>query len=295
MNRYQHIDLKYLSKFAIQAAQRAGDYLSTRQFSEVEILHKEDANSKASELFTEIDLQCQKIILEALQPTIQSYDIGILAEESASESNRLDKEVFWVIDPLDGTLPFLDRISGYAISIALVNSNGAPLIGVVYEPILSTLYTAIEGQGAFRNGAPLSFEKTSLSQSFLHWHMDRSFLSSDSFVAWRSQMKKVATEMGYKGVHIHSASGAVMHAIGVVESNHGCYFKVPKIKSGGGSIWDFAATALIVKEAGGIVVNFEGSSLYLNDPTTTFMNCQGVLFASSVALKEYILSHYRSL
>ena len=68
-----------------------------------------------------------------------------------------------------------------------------------------------------------------------------------------------------------------------------CYVKLPKSEEGGGSIWDFAATACIVGEAGGWASNIHGQALELNRRESTFMNHQGVIYASNERIARYLI------
>ena len=77
-----------------------------------------------------------------------------------------------------------------------------------------------------------------------------------------------------------SGAGAVLNAILVAENRPAILLKIPKKENGGGSIWDFAATACIFKELGLVATNFDGEKLDLNKVDNTFMNHQGVFFES---------------
>ena len=82
--------------------------------------------------------------------------MGLISEELKDDSSRFENEFYWCIDPLDGTLPFTEQVDGYAVSIALVSREGIPVLGVVYNPEKNDLYTAVKGEGAYKNGWPLS-------------------------------------------------------------------------------------------------------------------------------------------
>jgi len=70
----------------------------------------------------------------------------------------------------------------------------------------------------------------------------------------------------------------------VLENPPGCYFKFPKPQQGGGSLWDFAASAAIFNACGAVACDFYGQPLALNRADSTFMNHRGVLFASESTL-----------
>ena len=86
--------------------------------------------------------------------------------------------------------------------------------------------------------------------------------------------------MGLKGVKEKDGAGSVMNAIYVLENGPACMLKFPKKEKGGGSIWDYAATACIYEELGLPATNFEGGRLNLNRKEGTFMNQEGVFFAN---------------
>ena len=79
------------------------------------------------------------------------YDIPILSEEGKqlAYEDRKDWEYFWLIDPLDGTKEFIKRNGEFTVNIALIH-NGKPVIGVIYAPVLDTLYVAKEGVGSYK-------------------------------------------------------------------------------------------------------------------------------------------------
>ena len=81
-----------------------------------------------------------------------------------------------------------------------------------------------------------------------------------------------------------------MNACQVLESRHACYVKLPKKEEGGGSIWDYAATACIANEADTWVSNVYGQDLELNRRESTFMNHQGVVFASNKKIAELLIT-----
>jgi len=79
---------------------------------------------------------------------------GWLSEETADDRKRLNKDLIWLVDPIDGTRDFLRGRSGWAVSVALI-SAGRPLIGMLSAPARGEEWAAVAGQGASRNGASL--------------------------------------------------------------------------------------------------------------------------------------------
>ena len=137
--------LQILSDVAIQAAQEAGEYIEQFDRENLQRSFKNAGSSKASQIVTEVDLASEEIIRKRLHESSKHFDIAFVGEES-SQSNgenscsktdeRFEKSYFWCVDPLDGTLAFSEGRSGYAVSIALVEQSGKPVIGVVYLSLI---------------------------------------------------------------------------------------------------------------------------------------------------------------
>ena len=79
-----------------------------------------------------------------------------------------------------------------------------------------------------------------------------------------------------------------MNACWVLEHAPACYFKFPKPQEGGGSFWDYAATACLFHELGAVATDMHGNPLDLNRRDSTFMNHRGILFATSEEIAEKI-------
>jgi 3'-phosphoadenosine 5'-phosphosulfate (PAPS) 3'-phosphatase len=100
-----------------------------------------------------------------------------------------------------------------------------------------------------------------------------------------------AKDSGLEGVEVIYGSGAVKNACQVLDYGAACYVKMPRPEEGGGSIWDFAATACILPEAGAWASNIYGQPLALNRPDSTFMNHQGVIYASTERIARYLINN----
>lgn len=280
------MDLKLLCDKARNAALAAGEIIASKQGGNVNVHSKVGGENIASQVVTEVDLAAEKAILEILNPTLVEYNIGLLAEESASEDeSRFKKEYFWAIDPLDGTLCFSRDEDGYSTSIALIRKDGVPLIGVVYNPRSQTLYHAVKGQGAFKNDSPFEASTWSNELTLLY---DQSFLKHPTFDEQMERLEEGAKNLGLDGIKMFHLGGAVMNGITTVEMSPAIYYKLPKKSDGGGSIWDFAASSVIQAEAGGFNGDYHQKPLNLNRPDSTFMNHDGVIYCSDDRLLDII-------
>ena len=100
----------------------------------------------------EVDIAVDALLRERLKAI--DPEAGWLSEESVDDKTRLAAERVWVVDPIDGTRDFLRGRPGWAVSIALVD-HGRPVLAVLEASARGECWTALAGQGAFRNGEPI--------------------------------------------------------------------------------------------------------------------------------------------
>lgn len=277
-------DLHQLADVAIHAATEAGKMIASSRPRQVQ--HKAAGGSLASQVVTEIDRHSEQLILDVLTPTLGRFELGLLTEERNDDGGRLSADYFWCIDPLDGTLAFIEGLPGYAVSIALVGRDGTPWIGVVYDPVEVSMRHAIRGVGVFHDRLPWPKQQLPRGER-LSVFADRSFLTRDDHDVVTSALDLIARDLGLDGVELQATGGAVMNACGVLANPLACYFKEPK-PTGGGSLWDFAATACLFHEAGAVATDMHGGPLDLNRADSTFMNHRGVLFTTDDTLARRI-------
>jgi len=296
--------LEQLLQLATEAALKAGAYINSVDRSSLQVHCKQAGSSLSAQVVTQVDLDSQAIILQILQPTIEQYDIALLTEENTSEEDvathaRFNKDYFWCIDPLDGTLPFIEGGNGFAVSIALVDILGKPVIGVVHNPYTGDIYQAINAQPlistVLKNGSPWlteQSEQVKKSSQSLSLYIDRSFQQDSRYPSVIEKLTALAQQQGLE-LQISKNCGAVMNAIGVLENAPACYVKLPKPQLGGGSLWDFSATAAITQalstqdlasssQACCAVSDYQGAPLDLNRSDSNYMNHKGVLYSSGL-------------
>jgi fructose-1,6-bisphosphatase/inositol monophosphatase family enzyme len=279
------IDLNNLTRKAEQAALQAGELIRSYQDREVEVFRKDGGDTYASQVVTEVDQEAQEAILRILEPTCREFDLALLTEESEDDRSRFEKEYFWCVDPLDGTLPFSRKEPGYSVSIALVSHDGLAQIGVIYDPVYDVLWRSIRGQGVYRNDKPWHMNS---KKNYLTFTYDRSFKDHPQRDRVLSELKEYALSIGLKELVDTQFGGAVINACHSLENNPGCHFKFAKPQEGGGSLWDYAATACLYESAGAVVTDVYGEPLELNRSDSTFMNHRGAVYATDHTLAEKI-------
>jgi len=279
------LDLQSLAETAVAAARSAGQIISESSNQEIEVEHKDGGHTYASQVVTEVDRKAQDAILEILNSASDEYDFALLTEESEDDHSRFQKDYFWCIDPLDGTLPFTKKEPGYSVSIALVSKCGKPQIGVVYDPVHDVLWEAAIGRGVKKNDQPWMMNSNSEVLTFTY---DRSFEKHPERQRVLDELNSYAQAIGLTKVHATQYGGAVINACHALESAPGCHFKFAKPEEGGGSIWDYAATACLFEQAGASVSDVYGDALDLNRSDSTFMNHRGAVYATDASLASKI-------
>ncbi len=160
---------------------------------------------------------------------------GIVGEEEASVEGRSGYD--WVIDPIDGTMPFLVGQPNWVVSIGLAR-NRQPVVGAIYAPILRELYSAREGGGARLNGRALSINHD--------WNLSSTTIGFGATQKAGAHAAGAFVEALYRegGVLFRVGSGALMLAY--VAANRLAGYYDPLLHC-----WDCWAGIVLIREAGG--------------------------------------------
>lgn len=148
-------------KLAIEAGKEILKYYDDEIYVE-----KKDDDSP----LTKADLAAHHIIVNGLKELTPA--IPVISEESGvpGYESRKDWNIFWIVDPLDGTKEFIKRNGEFTVNIALIEEN-EPVLGVVYAPALDVLYYAEKEAGSFKkegnSDAERIFSKRSSKQDEL--------------------------------------------------------------------------------------------------------------------------------
>lgn len=177
-----------------------------------------------------------------------------VAEETAC-SNPLTAEPTWIIDPIDGTINFVKKLHFVCISVALVVDEELNM-AFLYNPTLNELYTARRGQGAFLNGKKIEASKLEdLSRCVLAHEVSLGCVPN-----FLPKYMERATEFVRRSIGVRAIGSAALTlgyvAHGVIDA-----YNIEDLKP-----WDIAAGALVVEEAGGVVVDVSGGKYNIMKP-----------------------------
>lgn len=231
---------------AITAAREAGR-LQLQAFQERSSLRI--STKSAGDFVTEVDKQCEQIIVETLSRAYPTH--GFIGEESGN-SGKSDAQYVWVIDPLDGTTNFIHGIPHFAVSIALLK-DGVPTQAVVYDPCKNEIFTATKGSGATQDRKRIRVStQTRLINSLVATGFP--FREDDDYAGYLKSMQQMMEATS----GLRRMGSAALDLCWVANGRFDGYWER------GIKIWDIAAGALIALEAGALVSDYSGESTFLD-------------------------------
>jgi myo-inositol-1(or 4)-monophosphatase len=200
-----------------------------------------------NEYVTEIDRMAEDIIVEVIHDHYPEH--SILGEERGQQG---DHEFQWIIDPLDGTTNFIHGFPVFSVSIAVMH-NGQLEHGVVYDPLRQEIFSASRGQGAQLDGRKI---RVSRRPSMQHSLIATGFPYREN-KRYLDQYLEMLKAIISVSAGIRRPGSAALDLCYVASGRVDGFWEL------GLNIWDIAAGAIIIKEAGGRISDFDGNDGYL--------------------------------
>jgi len=231
----------------IQLVRKASAFI----FDNINKVNSEDIEEKSmNSLVSFVDKEAENILVAGLSKIIPNC--GFITEEDTEDDDN--KEYVWIIDPLDGTTNFLKKIPHFAVSVALQH-NGETVMGIVKEVNSGEEWTAIIGKGAHLNNEPIKVTSSSYKDCIIatgfpysnEFNYDQQFNVIRHWLTETRGMRRIGS--------------AALDLCYVACGRFGAYHEATL------NPWDLAAGELIVREAGGIVTDYNGGSDYLYGKT----------------------------
>jgi len=225
---------EYLT-FASALAKEAGAIMKTFFGTEHSLPKWKNANDPV----TLADKSINTLVIDKIKASYPDH--GVLGEE---ESFNTGAEYLWVVDPVDGTIPFVLGlpISTFLISLVI---NGRPKVGVAYNPWIDLMYHAQEGQGAYCNNKKLTMtEPATKFIEFISWHSS----------PFSKELEGVKEKLEAAGLSPQNFAGGNSRYSVAENRLYGVIF-------GGKDPWDAALLDLLIHEAGGKVTDMDGNQL----------------------------------
>lgn len=230
-------------------AKEAGEIILKYYYSDFTLEYKDD-NSPV----TIADKEANDLIVRRLKECFPHY--AILSEESIDDKSRLNKSHCFIIDPLDGTKDFINRIEEFTINIALA-INQKIVFSVVYSPVRDELFFAKKDEGAFREFKG-KIERIRVSDRTKDLRVVRSrfhFCKKTEELLMRNK-DKIKEIIPY---------GSALKGCLIAKGDFDVYYRFTPINE-----WDIAAVHCIVEEAGGIVRDMDDGELLYNKEDVCF-------------------------
>lgn len=229
---------------AVRAARRAGAIINRAALDGggLEVRAKQ-----RNDFVTRVDHAAEAAIIEVVRKAYPDH--SVLAEESGKSAGSAEYQ--WIIDPLDGTTNFIHGFPQYCVSIA-IRHRGALAHGVVYDPVRNELFTASKGRGAFLNDRRIRVSKCARL--------------GEALVGTGFPFKEVSRMDLYMKQLVNlmkSSSGVRRAGAAALDLAYVACGRLDAFWEMGLSVWDMAAGALMILEAGGLVGDLRGEAGYL--------------------------------
>jgi len=234
--------LEFSKRIAIDAGEILKKYFSSKKSKLNERL------KRPRNVLTEADLEREKFIRKEIEKKYPEHEI--VGEELI---RREGKKFRWLVDPLDGTTNFASGIPHWAVSIAVCDFRGEAA-GVIYDPLREEMFFAGRGLGSWRGSERIKVSKESKLEDALAATGFGAMRGTKPDLNCIERFKRVLIEV--KGVR--RIGSAALDLAYVAAGRFEFFFE------DGLGPWDIAAGALIVREAGGVTIDYDAGDEYLS-------------------------------
>ena len=198
-----------------------------------------------NDLVSVADRESEAAIHAVLEQAFPQY--GWLGEETGAAGDATRK---WIVDPLDGTLNFVQGFPQWCVSVALWDAEG-PAAGVVWDPLKGDCFVATRGDGATWNGRPMHVSaQAGLDGAFLATGF--AYQLGDRYPRWRESLDRIWP----RAKAIRRAGSAALDLAHVAAGIYDGFWEL------GLQPWDLGAGVLLVSEAGGLLSDWEGGATW---------------------------------
>ena len=219
---------------ALSAAREAGAILARHWAGDRKSWEKSKGNP-----VTLADLESDRAISERLRTAFP--DDGILSEETLDDPARTRLGRVWIVDPMDGTKEFVEKIPEFAVSIAL-SEAGEPVVAVILNPAANVCVWATRGGGTWRDGKRVRVTGCARLKD-ASVIASRTEIRRGRFSPYKDWFKEIRPVGSIAWKLACVATGAADLNVSVAPKNE----------------WDVCAGDLLVREGGGIYAAFDGS------------------------------------
>lgn len=259
------MNYRQMLKIAEEAAREAGKY-ALKMAGNTQSEYK-----SPDQIVTQADRDCQALIIEKIITHWPTH--GFIGEEGKNgelfkQPPQPGQDIWWVIDPIDGTRNYANGALNYAVSIAMME-QGQPVVGVIYDPSTDQLFSASKDGPVTRNGQAIQCQKNAID--------------SNSQVAISGNYNRPVPPFVVHFLEQYvcmNLGSAALHYAWVAAGAYAAAFSM-KVK-----LWDIAAGALLCEKAGARVTNFQDQPVFPLDCHSYLGQPIPVLIAANSAHQE---------
>ncbi|XP_066256960.1 uncharacterized protein [Euwallacea similis] len=230
---------------------------SGKELLTVDDINIETKNGNSWDLVTMYDRRIEDLLIDKLKQKYTDHNF-IGEEESSAKKNiaTLTDRPTWIIDPIDGTANFVKSMPLSCISVGLT-IHKEQVLGIVYNPYMNELYTALKGKGAFLNGRRIyTSGETELKRCLFDYELSLAIQNEQLRDLYLNRLHYIISKISGIRTYGSAALGLCYVACGRVDA-YQCDGLFP---------WDAAAGSLIVREAGGYITDTSGKEFDLMKP-----------------------------
>jgi len=237
-------------EFAISLAKKAGPMIKTAFNAPKELVFKGEVD-----IVTETDQKVEQMVLDSISEKFPTHKfVGEETVSSGKGKEEITDDPTWIVDPIDGTTNFVARVPHLAIAIGFAIKKQV-VVGVVFNPVLDEMFTAVRGVGAFKNDVPIKVSKCENTKHAVvatGFPYDRTPENLDKVL---HTVKNVLMNVRA----IRRLGSAALDMCYVASGVFEAYYER------GVHAWDIAAGSLILEEAGGTCDSIDGTEFSLCD------------------------------
>ena len=237
----EHSDISRMLEVGAVAARLAGQ----RAMEEIKYVKASVKND--IELVTGADTICQKLIIDRIKETYPDH--GFIAEEGADgemlfQPPRTAEQIWWVIDPIDGTNNYAHGLLCFTVSIAAIY-EGKPIVGVIFDPATDSMFTTVKDTDAQLNASRITISDEEITR-YSSFGIDSHFLPDYSDAVNEIMKQTRFRNLGSTALHLaYVAKGGFLGSMVTLAK-----------------LWDIAAGALLIQNAGGIITDLTGNEIF---------------------------------
>lgn len=205
----------------------------------------------SADFVTRYDVSVQDFLMEEIKKSIP--DAVFIAEEKENDGSALLSDTCFIIDPIDGTKNFINDYRHSCISLAMI-TRGEVVLGAIYDPYMDEMFSAEKGRGAWLNGVPIRVSDRPIETAIAAFGTSpyyKNELADKTF--------SLAKEVFLSASDVRRTGSAALDLAYLAAGRNDLFFELIL------SPWDYAAGALIIAEAGGVITDICGCPVSLSE------------------------------